>query len=75
MRGRGATAPAAASSPLAKAHFWLYIPAHLVQMVLLTLLYRGNESVEPVLGLASILVGLGILCFAAVVWKHTHAAA
>ena len=67
--------PAAASSRLAKAHFWLYVPAHLVQMVLLTVLYRGNESIEPALGLASVLVGVGILCFATVVWRHTRAAA
>ena len=67
--------PAATSSPLAKAHFWLYVPALLVQMVLLTLLYRGNESITPALGLASVLVGLGTLCFAAVVWKHTRTTA
>ena len=66
--------PAAAGSRLAKAHFWIYVPAHFVQMVLLTMLYRGNETIEPALGLASVLVGVGILCFAVVVWQHTRAA-
>jgi hypothetical protein len=63
--------PAAAESTLAKVHFWLYVPAHLVQMVLLTLLYRGNGAVEQALGVASILVGVAFLCFAIVVWRHT----
>lgn len=64
--------PAAAASKLAKAQFWIYVPAHLVQMVLLTVLYLGNETIEPALGLASILVGVGMLCFAAVVWQSTQ---
>lgn len=64
--------PAAAASKLAKAQFWIYVPAHLVQMVLLTVLYLGNETIEPALGLASILVGVGMLCFAAVVWQSTR---
>jgi hypothetical protein len=63
--------PAAAESTLAKVHFWIYVPAHFVQMVLLTLLYRGNGAVEPALGIFSILVGVAFLCFAVVVWRHT----
>lgn len=65
--------PAAEESRLAKVHFWLYVPAHFVQMVTLAALYRGMVSVEPVLGIASVLVGLGIACFAVVVWKYTGA--
>ena len=67
--------PAAAESKMAKAHFWIYVPAHFVQMVLLTMLYRGYTAVEPALGLFSILVGVAFLCFAVVVWKHTGKAA
>lgn len=67
--------PAAAETKLAKAHFWIYVPPHFVQMVALTLLYRGNEKMEPVLGVTSALVGIAILCFATVVWKHTGKAA
>ena len=67
--------PAAAESTLAKAHFWIYVPAHFAQMVLLTLLYKGNGAVEPVLGICSILVGVAFVCFAIVVWRHTGKAA
>lgn len=67
--------PAAAESKLAKVHFWLYVPAHFVQMVALAALYRGLAAIEPVLGLASSVVGLAILCFAVVVWKYTGVAA
>ena len=63
--------PAAALTGLAKAHFWIYVPAHFAQMVLLALLYRGYGAVEPVLALASVLVGVAVLCFAAVVWRNT----
>lgn len=44
-------------------------------MVTLALLYLGHAAVEPVLALASVLVGVAILCFAVVVWKHTSPAA
>jgi hypothetical protein len=67
--------PQAAHSRVAKVHFWLYVPAHLVQMLALAALYRGATAIEPVLGVASVGVGAGILCFAAVVWKHTSASA
>jgi len=63
--------PAAADTKLAKAHFWIYVPAHLVQMVTLTMYYSGNKAVDPILGLSSMVVGVAVLCFAAVVWKHT----
>jgi len=63
--------PAAAETKLAKAHFWIYVPAHFMQMVLLTLLFRGYPAVDPVLGFFSILVGVGFLCFTVVVWRHT----
>jgi len=63
--------PAAADTTLAKVHFWIYVPANFIQLVTLTLLLKGNAAVDPVLGLASLLVGVAILCFATVVWKHT----
>jgi hypothetical protein len=64
--------PQAAQATLAKVHFWIYVPSHFVQMVLLTLLFRGYAKVEPALGVASALVGVAILCFAFVVWKSTR---
>jgi hypothetical protein len=65
--------PAAEDSKLARAHFLLYVPAHAVQMAALWALFLGHTAIEPVLGIASGLVVLGILCFAAVVWRHTVA--
>ena len=63
--------PAAAETKLAKAHFWIYVPAHFVQMVTLAMYYSGNKAVDPILGLSSRAVGAAVLCFAVVVWKHT----
>ena len=67
--------PAAAETKLAKAHFWIYVPAHFVQMVTLTMYYSGNQAVDPILGLSSMVVGAAVLCFAVVLWKHTGKAA
>jgi hypothetical protein len=67
--------PAAAASKLAKAHFWIYVPAHFVQMVLLAFVLRGNTSIEPMLGVVSMLVAVAILCFAVNLWKSTSMAA
>jgi hypothetical protein len=67
--------PEAASTKLARAHFWLYVPAHFAMMVLLFELFRGRPAIEPFLGVASFVVGAGVLCFAAVVWRHTATAA
>ena len=67
--------PAAAETKLAKAHFWIYVPAHFVQMVTLTMYYSGNQAVDPILGLSSMVVGAAVLCFAVVLWKHTGRAA
>ena len=64
--------PQAAQTTLAKVHFWIYVPSHFVQMILLTLLFRGYTNVEPALGVASTLVGIAILCFSLVVWKSTR---
>jgi hypothetical protein len=65
--------PAATGSKLAKAHFWIYLPAHAVQMVLLAMLFRGHTEIEPALGAVSMLVGVAIICFAIVVWQNTKA--
>ena len=66
--------PAAAETKLAKVHFWLYVPAHLVQMITLAMFLKGNESIEPVLALSSVVVGIAVICFAIIVWKHTETA-
>lgn len=64
--------PEAAGSRLAKVHFWVYVPSHFIQMVLLAALFRGNAAVEPALAVVSTLVGAAIVCFAVVVWMHTQ---
>lgn len=66
--------PAAASSKLAKVHFWIYVPAHFVQMVTLFMLLRGTVSIEPVLAIASFAVAAGIIAFAINLWKSTGSA-
>jgi hypothetical protein len=63
--------PQAAQTTLAKVHFWIYVPSHFFQMVLLAMLFRGNTMIEPALGLVSSMVGVAILCFAVTVWKNT----
>ena len=67
--------PIAAATTLAKVHFWLYVPAHFVQMVLLALFFRGVVAVEPALGAVSMLVGVAVVLFAIVVWRNTPSAA
>jgi cbb3-type cytochrome oxidase subunit 1 len=67
--------PSAATTTLAKLHFWVYVPAHFVQMVLLAMFFRGVTAVEPALGAVSTLVGVAIVMFAVVVWQNTPAPA
>ena len=65
------SAPAAAETRLAKVHFWLHNIALPIQMTLLAMYVKGNNSVEPVLALASVVMGIGFACFAINLWKHT----
>lgn len=65
------SAPAAGETRLAKVHFWLHNGALPVQMITLAMFMQGNASVEPVLGLASVAIGIGFVCFAINLWKHT----
>ena len=65
------SAPAAAETRLAKVHFWLHNIALPIQMATLALFVGGNTAVEPALALASIVIGIGFLCFAINLWKHT----
>lgn len=65
------SAPAAGETRLAKAHFWLHNIALPIQMITLAMFVNGNTSVEPVLALASVVIGIGVVCFAINLWKHT----
>ena len=62
--------PALAGNKLAKAHFWLYNLAVPVNMAMLYLYLGGNADIEPVLGAASMVLGLAIAIFAINVLKN-----
>jgi cbb3-type cytochrome oxidase subunit 1 len=65
--------PHAASTKLAKTHFWLHNLALPVQMMALALYLSGTKEAGPILGMASMVIGLGVVCFAINIWKHTKA--
>lgn len=67
--------PGAMAGTMAKVHFWIYVPVHLIQMVSLTLLYRGNAALEPVLAVSSMVVGLTFVLFGVIVWQATRGTA
>lgn len=62
--------PALAGNKLAKAHFWLYNLALPVNMAMLYMYLGGNADIEPVLGAASMVLGLAIAIFAINVLKN-----
>ena len=62
--------PALAGNKLAKAHFWLYNLALPVNMATLFMYLGGNVAIEPVLGVASMVLGLAIAIFAINVVKN-----
>lgn len=65
------SAPAAAESKLAELHFWIYNLALPIQMATLAMYVSGTTAVEPVLAIASMAVGVSVVCFAINLWKHT----
>jgi len=64
--------PDMGNSVLAKAHFWLYNLALPVNMVMLYLYLGGDTGIEPVLGIASMVLGLAIALFAINVVKNAR---
>jgi len=60
--------PAIAEGPLPVAHFWLHNLGLPVAMVALFMELRGHLAMAPVLGISSMVIGIGILCFAVNVW-------
>ena len=64
--------PSAAASPLAKLHFWTQIVALPVLHGALYAYLRGNATVEPLLGLGSVAVLVGMLALAANVFRNAH---
>jgi predicted permease len=63
--------PEAAESRLAKLHFWIYVPAHFIQMAALYAFYSGLAAIEPLLGAVSVVVALAIVLFGYIAWKYT----
>ena len=66
--------PAAAETRLAKVHFWLHNLGLPPLMIALALLLSGNAAMEPVVGILSMVVGLGIFMFVINVWVSVRPA-
>jgi cbb3-type cytochrome oxidase subunit 1 len=71
--------PAARNSRLATIHFWLAAVSSVVMLITLYMLYGGNESVEPVLGVASLVYFAATILFAYIalsaLWRSEGASA
>lgn len=65
------SAPISAETRLAKVHFWIHNIALPIQMVTLAMFVSGNTSVEPVLAISSVAMGIGLVCFSINLWKNT----
>jgi hypothetical protein len=59
---------------LASVQFWLHQLATPVLLIALALLLLGHTEVEPVVGLASLVVGVSVLLFVVNVLKNLRAA-
>lgn len=65
--------PAAGSSTLARAHFWLHLVGSVVLLIMLGLLLSGRiteAAMFPVAPIAELAILLGILAFSVNVWRH-----
>ena len=66
--------PVAGSHRLATVQFWLHNAGLIAAMVLLIGALRGNSSLEPLLGVASIVIGLSVVLFAINVFQNIREA-
>ena len=64
--------PVAGSHRLAQVQFWLHNAGLLTAMVLLIGSLRGNSSLEPLLGVASMVIGVSVVLFAINVFQNVH---
>jgi hypothetical protein len=62
--------PVAGSHRLATVQFWLHNAGLLAAMLLLVGFLRGNSSLDPVLGVASIVIGASVVLFAINVFQN-----
>jgi len=67
--------PAAATTALARWHFWIHQLGVPALMVAVWVVHAGNAAADPVAGVLSIIVGIGIVLFAINVWRTIPAAA
>jgi hypothetical protein len=65
--------PVAGSHRLATIQFWLHNLGLLTAMALLVAILRGNSSLEPVIGVASIVIGASVVLFAINVFQNVRA--
>ena len=66
--------PAAAGTTLAKVHFWVHNIVLPIQLVALYIVLGNEPAAGPVLGIASVVMGLNFVLFAINLWKHTGSA-
>ena len=62
--------PAAGSNRLARIQFWLHNAGLLAAMVLLIGFLRGNTALDPLLGVASVIIGASVVLFAINVFQR-----
>ena len=67
--------PQAAETRLARIHFWLHNLGLPPLMIALALMLSGNAALEPVVGIFSLIVWLGIILFVANIWLAVRPAA
>ena len=64
--------PKAGSHRLATVQFWLHNAGLLVAMVLLIGLLRGNTALDPLIGVASVVIGSSVVLFAINVFQNVR---
>lgn len=65
--------PAKAQGRLPVIQYWIYAPSVAVLSVALYFMLRGNMALEPVVAISSLVVLLGIVLFAVVVFAKSEA--
>jgi hypothetical protein len=64
--------PTAGSSRLATVQFWLHNAGLLAAMVLLVAFLNGSKGLDPLIGLASMVIALSVILFAVNVFQRVR---
>src|SRR5215470_5556377 len=67
--------PAAGHTKLARWHFWIHQLGLPALMVAVWMVHAGNTAADPIAGLLSVIVAIGIVLFAVNVWRTIPRAA